>query len=139
VRRRGGALVGTIAKQRRRLARREEAGLTEVVAQRRCGAMVRCGGARRCPRRREGRRRLQLALGAAGEDERGEGGSKTENGSGLGGSYRGGGCGGTVTAEIINASVRAAVARSLAWMRGGNRGERGREKEETSTVVSGGF
>jgi hypothetical protein len=35
-----------------------------------------CGGARRCPHRREGRRRLRLAPGAAREDERGEGGPK---------------------------------------------------------------
>jgi hypothetical protein len=56
--------------------RRAEAGLTEVVARRRGGEVARCGSARRGPHQREGRRRLQLAPGAVGEDERGEGGSK---------------------------------------------------------------
>jgi hypothetical protein len=51
------------------------------------------GSARRCPRRREGRRRLRLAPGAAGEDEGGEGGSKIENGGRLAGSHRVGGGG----------------------------------------------
>jgi hypothetical protein len=49
-------------------ARGAEVGLTDVVAQ--PGG----GGAEQ--------RHLQLAPGAAGEDERGEGGSKSENGSG---------------------------------------------------------
>jgi hypothetical protein len=44
------------------------------------GAMMgRSGGsARRRPHRMEGQRRLQLAPGAVGEDEGGEGGSKVE-------------------------------------------------------------
>jgi hypothetical protein len=37
------------------------------------------------PHRREGRRQLRLAPGAVGEDERGEGGSKSGNGGGLAG------------------------------------------------------
>jgi hypothetical protein len=45
------------------------------------------GSAWRRPHRREGRRRLRLAPGAAGEDEGGEGGLKMENGGGLGGSH----------------------------------------------------
>jgi hypothetical protein len=36
-------------------------------------------------------RRLRLALGATGENEGGEGGSKMEHGGGLGGSHQGGG------------------------------------------------
>jgi hypothetical protein len=48
------------------------------------------GAERRRPRRREDRRRLRLAPGTAGEDEGCEGGSKMENGDGLGGSHRGG-------------------------------------------------
>jgi hypothetical protein len=39
-------------------------------------AVARAPGARQGPHRREGRRRLRLALGATGEDERGEGGPK---------------------------------------------------------------
>jgi hypothetical protein len=58
-------------------------GLTEVVERRWGGEAARCGGARRRPHRREGQRQLQLALEAAGEDERGEGGSKMGNGGGL--------------------------------------------------------
>jgi hypothetical protein len=54
--------------------------------------MERSGGSTRWrPRQREGRRWLRLALGAAGQDEGGEGGSKMENGGGLRGSHRGGG------------------------------------------------
>jgi hypothetical protein len=49
------------------------------------------GSARWRPHRREDQRRLRLALGAAVEDEGGEGGSKMENGGRLGGSHHGGG------------------------------------------------
>jgi hypothetical protein len=45
------------------------------------------GSVRRRPHEREGRRWLRLAPGATGEDEGGEGGSKMENGGGLGGSH----------------------------------------------------
>jgi hypothetical protein len=47
--------------------------------------VARCGGARWCPHRREGRWQLRLAPGVAGEDEGGEGGSKSGNGGGLAG------------------------------------------------------
>jgi hypothetical protein len=49
------------------------------------GASVeRWGGAARWrAHEREGRQRLQLTLGAAGQDERGEGGPKSENDDGL--------------------------------------------------------
>jgi hypothetical protein len=54
-----------------------------------------------------------------------------------------GGGGGTATIVVRNASVRAAVAQSPAWTRGGSLGcawRRVREgKREASTVVSGGF
>jgi hypothetical protein len=65
--------------------------LTEEVSRRWGGAATRCSGVRQRPRRREGRRQLRLALGPAGEDEGGDGGPKTENDGGLGGSHRGGG------------------------------------------------
>jgi hypothetical protein len=55
-------------------ARRGLAGLTEGGGRLRGRVAARCGGALRGPHRREGRRRCQLAPGAAGEDERGEGG-----------------------------------------------------------------
>jgi hypothetical protein len=57
-----------------------EAGLTEG------GGPLRGGGdgsVRRGPHQREGRRQLWLAPGAVRKDEGGEGGSKSENGSGL--------------------------------------------------------
>jgi hypothetical protein len=77
-----------------RRARRGLAGLTEVVARRRSGEVARCDGARWGPHRREGRRRLQLAPGAVGEDKRGEGGSKSRNEDGLTGLNVGRGNGG---------------------------------------------
>jgi hypothetical protein len=55
---------------------RAEAGLTEGGGRLRGRVAARCVGARRGPHRREGRWQLRLALGAAGEDERGEGGPK---------------------------------------------------------------
>jgi hypothetical protein len=72
-----------------RRARKVEAGLTEEVGRRWGRAMARRGSARWRPHRREGHRRLRLALGATGEDEGGEGGSKMENGGGFRGSHRG--------------------------------------------------
>jgi hypothetical protein len=66
-------------------ARRAEAGLTEVVVRRWGGEVTRCGGVWRCPHRREGRWRLRLAPGVAGEDEGGEGDFKSGNGGGLAG------------------------------------------------------
>jgi hypothetical protein len=100
------------------------------------------GGAERWrPRRREGRRRLWLTPGAVGEDERGEGGSKSKNGGGWVGLTVGGG--GTATAVVRNAPGRAAVAWSPAWMRGGSLGpvrRRARERKgEESAAASGSF
>jgi hypothetical protein len=99
------------------------------------------GGAERWrPRRREGRRRLWLTPGAVGEDERGEGGSKSKNGGGWVGLTVGGG---TATAVVRNAPGRAAVAWSPAWMRGGSLGpvrRRARERKgEESAAASGSF
>jgi hypothetical protein len=76
--------------------------LTEEVSRRWGGAATRCSGVRQRPRRREGRRQLRLALGPAGEDEGGDGGPKTENDGGLGGSHRGGG---TVTAVFDSGKI----------------------------------
>jgi hypothetical protein len=89
----GGKILGssTTAERWMRRARAVEAGLTDVVARRWGRATTRCGGARRRPHRREGRWCLRLAPGAAGEDERGEGGSKMGNGCELVGLTGGGG------------------------------------------------
>jgi hypothetical protein len=64
----GGKVLGssTTVERRMRRARGVEAGLTDVVARRWGRAAARCGAARRRPHRREGRRRLRLASGAAG-------------------------------------------------------------------------
>jgi hypothetical protein len=75
-------------------------------------------------------RRLRLAPGATGEDEGGEGSSKTGSGGGLVGLTMGGG-GETVTAAVEKASGRAAVARSP-LVDGRSRG-RGRWRRERGT------
>jgi hypothetical protein len=96
-----------------RRARRVEAELTEEVGRRWGRAEARRGGAQQRPRRREGRRWLRLASGAAGEDVGGEGGSKMEIGDGPGGSHCGGG-GGTATKAAENASGAATILASEA-------------------------
>jgi hypothetical protein len=89
--RRGGALTtGPVAASRRQGLGLEHHGpATNALGKGSRGGAHRCGGAmagrsggsvRRRPHRREGGRRLRLATG---EDERGEGGSKTGNGGGL--------------------------------------------------------
>jgi hypothetical protein len=62
------------------------------------------GSVQRCVAASSPERGLAATPGGAREDERGEGGSKTGNGSGL--------VGLTVGAVVGNASGRAAVARS---------------------------
>jgi hypothetical protein len=84
----------------------------------RAHAIARAPGARRGPHQREGRCRLRLAPRAAREDERGEGGPKSRNGSGLVGLTVGGG--GTTTAAVKN-TPGTAVTRSVAWTRGTKR------------------
>jgi hypothetical protein len=56
------------------------------------------------------RRQLRLALRATGDDEGGEGGSKMENGSGLGGSHRWGGGEETATAAFDGRKSRRGAA-----------------------------
>jgi hypothetical protein len=75
--RRDGALGdGLVVANRRQGVASELVGLTEGSGRLRGEVAAWCGGARRGPHRGEGRRRLRLAPGAAGEDERGEGGPK---------------------------------------------------------------
>jgi hypothetical protein len=99
-------------------ARGVEAGLTDVVARRWGRAAARCGSAWWRPHRREGRRHLWLAPRAAGEDERAEDGSKSENGSGWVGLTMGGdgdGGGWICIRDCHGGSVAGVDERRLAW------------------------
>jgi hypothetical protein len=91
--RRGGALIdGPVTASRRQgLGLKHHGRAADASSKGSGGRAHRCGGTtagqssgsvRQRPHQREGRRCLWLAVGATGEDERGEGGSKSENGSG---------------------------------------------------------